>query len=289
LEDPYRLGRIHGLLAVSTENILVSAVFGEENRDWFDDGREYHKNNTVCEQRVRVAAESTRKRSGLVAGQVYSMFFDVSEVTDAAPISDEIKEIASEAGRHVPVADTTLVSRFPLIEVKGKNAAEATRIIARHLDEARAQGWVTTGQVSFFVDNWRNEYELTRGGEKTMMQFDMRPSLFTDSRMNLLMLTLHAADAKLEEAIQRFEMFESAKIAGLPDPVEFEKKVRKLTLRVGLAVAVIAAIVAIIVSRSFVIGALAALVGFLCGARWTQTQLRAEYKSRIDKISASHG
>ena len=200
VDDPVRLGPIHKLLAPGVEMMFVSSVFGKKDHQWYDHGRKYHHNDRVCEQLVRLPVGLQPKSSKLQAGGIYSVFFDISELSDSAPISDTIRQMASDAASSVPVPDAAFVSRFPLMEVRGSDAAEAARVIAAHLTEAKAEGW-QLGRAFALVDGWRNDYELTKGSEKTVMRFDMRPTLFAD-RLELTTLTLLAGDPKLEEMIR---------------------------------------------------------------------------------------
>jgi hypothetical protein len=185
-----------------TEKLLISAIFGEADLEWFDAGRKYHKNETICEQRVRLG--NRVKRPGAKPGETHTIFFDISELTPDAPIPDAVKELFMRFASQVPVPDVTLVSRFPLIEVQAKNAADAARIIAGHLRAAEDQGW-KTGDARALVDDWRNEYELTRENEKTVMQFDMRPCLASDSPLNLTVHTLMVTKPTGEQTLPNFE------------------------------------------------------------------------------------
>jgi hypothetical protein len=202
VSDPRRLGALHALLAPITEKFLISIVYGKENVQWFDAGRKYHENDTICEQRVRLGVRV--KPTWAQPGATYSMFFDISELTHEAPIPDAVKQLLMKGAMQMPLPDTTLVSRFPLIEVRAKKAVEAARVIRGHLKAAEAEGW-TLGAGRALVDNWRNDYELTKGTEKTVMQFDMRPCLLSDSPLNLTVLTLLATNPKFEEALREFE------------------------------------------------------------------------------------
>jgi hypothetical protein len=199
VDDPVRIGPIHKLLAPGVEMMFVSSVFGKKDSQWFDHGRKYHHNDRVCEQLVRLPVGLQPKLSNARAGGIYSVFFDISELTDSAPISDKIKQMASDAASSLPVRDATFVSRFPLMEVKARDAAEAARLIAAHLMKAKAEGW-QLGQAFALVDGWRNDYELTKGAEKTFMRFDMRPMMFANT-LELTALTLLAGNPKLEEMI----------------------------------------------------------------------------------------
>ena len=80
----------------------------------------------------------------------------------------------------------------------------AKRTIAGYLAQAHAEGW-RIGSARALVDDWRNEYELTKGEEKTVMRFDMRPMLTTSSRLDLVALTLIAGTSKLDEVIRNFQ------------------------------------------------------------------------------------
>ena len=55
------------------------------------------------------------------------------------------------------------------------------------------------------VDDWRNDTELTKGDEKTVFRFDMRPMLTSASRLELVALTLIAGTPKLEQVIKNFD------------------------------------------------------------------------------------
>jgi hypothetical protein len=217
VDDPCRLGAMHALLAPMTEKCLVSSIYGQENVQWFDAGREYHKNGTICEQRVRLGDRVNPKPTWARPGKTYLVFFDISELTHEAPIPDTVKGLLMKGALQMPLRDATLVSRFPLIEIRAKNAAEAARIIAGHLRAAEAQGW-KAGRATALVDNWRNEYELTRGNEKTVMQFDMRPCLLSDSPLNLTGLTLLAVNPQLETGLREFENLARPKPPPLPTP-----------------------------------------------------------------------
>src|SRR5437016_5963484 len=83
VDDPRRLGRIHPLLAPSMEHALISGIYGEKDRDWFDAGRRYHKDNAVCEQLIRVSRNP--KPDWAKPDHTYSMFFEICQLTDSAP------------------------------------------------------------------------------------------------------------------------------------------------------------------------------------------------------------
>src|SRR5438309_2354326 len=93
VDNPIRFRAMHALLAPMTEKFLVSSIYGEENRDWFDAGRKYSKNDTICEQRVRLAADRKPKQAWTQPGETYSMFFDISELTHEAPIPAGVKQL----------------------------------------------------------------------------------------------------------------------------------------------------------------------------------------------------
>lgn len=219
-DDPVRLGPIHKLVAAQVEMFLVSSLFGQQDRQWFDHGRKYHNNGAICEQLVRLALGLQPKPPHAAADRIYSVFFDISQLSDSAPISGEIKQMYSDAAPNIRVPDTAFGSRFPLIEVKGRDAAEAARIISAHLTQAKSQGW-EVGSAMALVDDWRNEYELTKANQKTVMRFDMRPSLFGDSRLNLTALTLLAGSSKLEGVIRRFAALQSWPKAFAAEGIKF--------------------------------------------------------------------
>src|SRR6266404_3031265 len=155
-DSPFRLGPVHTVLAPIIEKALISVLFGTQ--DWVDQGRTYHNNRRVCEQRVR-----------LPSGQLKPVFFDISEITTEAPLADNVRAMFSNAAKELPVPDSTFVSRFELTTVKSSSAMEAARIIAGYLAQAQASGW-TVGSARALVDDWRNEYELIKDGEKTVMR-----------------------------------------------------------------------------------------------------------------------
>jgi hypothetical protein len=204
VDDPCQIGRMHSLLAPMTEKMLVSVIYGKENRDWFDAGRDYHKNGAICEQRVRLDTRAKPKQSWAQPGHTYSMFFDISGLTQDAPIPEDVRQLFMRLASKIPVPEASVASDFPIIEVQAENAVEAARVISRHLRAAEAKGW-KVGRAFALLDNWRNEYELTRGNEKTVMQFDMRPCLLSDSPLNLTMLTLIVTQPNGEQALREFE------------------------------------------------------------------------------------
>jgi hypothetical protein len=71
-----------------------SLLFGTQQ--WTDEGRTYHRNEKVCEQRVR-----------LPSGEIKPVFFDISELTTQAPLADEVREQAAKA------ALSPVISRRP--------------------------------------------------------------------------------------------------------------------------------------------------------------------------------
>jgi hypothetical protein len=202
VDDPRRLGRIHPLLAPSIEHALVSGIYGNKDTDWFDAGRRYHKGNSVCEQLIRVSRNP--KPDWAKPDHTYSMFFEISQLTDSAPVPDEFRESAAEATLKMPVPDGSFVSRFPLTAIKAHDAKEAARIIAGYLAQAQAGGW-RVDSARALVEEWRNEYDLMKGDDKTTFRFDMRPMLTSSSRLDLVALTLIAGTPKLEEVIKNFE------------------------------------------------------------------------------------
>ena len=182
VEKAFQLGSVNPLLARDVEWALVSLLFRE---DWSPVERLYHKQGQVFEWRIK-----------LQSGDVLPVFFDISQVNDSAPVSDAVRQKFNQRSDDVPVPDTTLVSRFPLIKVEARSAAEAADFISDHLERAVRQGW-QLGSAMALADGWRNDYDLTRGSEKTKMSFDMRPCLVLNS-MDLTMLTLMAGKRRGE-------------------------------------------------------------------------------------------
>ena len=183
VDDPFRLDHVHPLLAKEVEGALVSTIFN--STDWSPGERLYHKNGQVFEWRIK------RK-----SGDIDSVFFDISQVNNSAPLSEAARQEYVQRSDTIPVPDTTLVSRFPLTKVEARSAAEAADFISSHIERAVRDGWQrSTAMV--LVDGWRNDYVLTRGDEKTMMSFDMRPCLVLD-RLELTILTLSPGSRKGE-------------------------------------------------------------------------------------------
>jgi hypothetical protein len=206
LDSPYQLGPIHPLLAPAIERVLISIFFGDKDKDWFDAGRRYHKSNAICEQLIRVSR--TSKQDWLNPEQVYPMFFDISQLSYSAPVPEELRKEGIEAALRINVPNASFVSRFPLTTVKARDAKEAARTIAGYLAQAQAEGW-NVGASRVLVENWRNEYDLTKAQEKTVFRFDMRPTLISSSRLQLAALTSVAGTTKLEEVIRNFDRFQS--------------------------------------------------------------------------------
>jgi hypothetical protein len=197
IDDPYRLAPAHPALGAASQKMLISHVYGEQNKDWFDAGRTYHAND-ICEQKIR-----------LPSGQMRSVFFDESALDYSIPIPEKFRGTFEQAATNLPVPDTQLVSRFPLIEVKANTAAKAGKIVATHLSRAKEQGWKMV-RGTFFVDGWRNDYELVRADESTVMSFDMRPALLADSKLRLITFTAFDSVEAVEQVAARFEAMKAA-------------------------------------------------------------------------------
>src|SRR5207253_5045954 len=96
----------------------------EKDQDWFDHGRSYLNDGRVCEQRILLSSNVTPKAAWALPGHVYSIFFEISELTEAAPVPDELKEVASAILAEKVVSDVSFVSRFPLVAVKATDSKE---------------------------------------------------------------------------------------------------------------------------------------------------------------------
>src|ERR1017187_6541082 len=128
VDHPFQLGLVHPLLAPSVEQAVVSLLF--QSQDWSPVQRLYHKNDQVFEWRIK-----------LKSGEVRPVFFDIHEVNDTAAVRDDIRRRFNERSDVVSVPDATLVSRFPLIKVEARSAAEAADFISTHLKRAAGDGW----------------------------------------------------------------------------------------------------------------------------------------------------
>lgn len=182
-DNPVRLGRVNNMLASCVESAVVSVLFGPQN--WTGVERRYHRNGRVFEWRIR-----------RVSGQVLPVFFDISQLSLTAPVSEEVRQEFNKHADNIPVPNTTLISRFPLIKMEARSAAEAADFISSHLVRAAGDGW-EIGQKIALADGWRNDYYLTRGNETTTMSFDMRPCLMLN-HLELTMLSL-AAGPQVDE------------------------------------------------------------------------------------------
>ena len=188
VDSPLYLDHVHPLLASSVERAVVSLLF--QSQDWTPVERLYHNNGQIFEWRIE------RK-----SGDVLPVFFDISQVNDSAPVSDAVRQQFNQRSDAIPVPDTTLVSRFPLIKVEARSAAEAADFISDHLERAVRQGW-QLGNAVAMADGWRNDYELTRGSEKTKMSFDMRACKVLNT-LDLTMLTLMAGKRQGETFVHQ--------------------------------------------------------------------------------------
>lgn len=188
VDDPFHLDRVHPLLAYAVEWSVVSLLF--QSRDWSPVERLYHKNGKVFEWRIKRKSDD-----------VLPIFFDISEVNDSAPVSEMVRQQLLQRSDNVRVPDATLVSRFPLIKVEARSAAEAADFISDRLERAAGEGW-QLGSCWALIDGWRNDYELSRGGEKTKMSFDMRPCLVLNNA-DLTVFTLMAGKRRGETFVKQ--------------------------------------------------------------------------------------
>jgi hypothetical protein len=84
-------------------------------------------------------------------------------------------------------------SQNEIIKIEALSAVDAARQILSHLNAARAQGW-TTGDAHALIDGWRNEYNFTKNGEKTVLAFDLRPTFkFVRDTLELTIATMTVA------------------------------------------------------------------------------------------------
>jgi len=272
LDDPYRLAATHPTLGAASQKMLISRIYGEQNKDWFDHGRTYLPNK-ICEQKIR-----------LPSGQIRNVFFDESALDYAIPIPEQFRGALQRAAANIPVPDAHLVSRFPLIEVKASTAAEAGRIIVTHLSKAKAQGWIK-GIGRLFVDGWRNEYDLTRGNEKTVMSFDMRPALIADSRLNLMMFSSLDSLEAVDEVARRMK---SVKEPGNVVEVH-SRRILVVSLRFASVAALVGGAVGFFVSHSFAGTFGTAVVGFAAILAWCQKAIRDEAVARGLELRVRRG
>ncbi len=188
IDSPFYVDHVHPILVSSVERAVVSLLF--KSQDWTPVERLYHNKGQVFEWRIK-----------LTSGDVVPVFFDISQVNDLAPVSDAVRQEFNQRSHTVPVPDATLISRFPLIKVEARSAAEAADFISDHLERAVRQGWQVENAM-VMADGWRNDYDLTRGSEKTKMSFDMRSCLVLN-RADLTILTLMAGKRRGETFVQQ--------------------------------------------------------------------------------------
>lgn len=252
IEDPFRLEPMHPAAGELFEMQIISEVFGEKNQDWFHHQRLSHP-NSICEWQIR-----------LHSGQIRKMFFDESRFTYSIPLPDIAQEILENAAAKRPVPDATLISRFPLIEVRAKTAADAGRIVLTHVNEAQSQGW-TTGKMYFFVDGWRFDQELFRGSEKTVMMFDMRPARVNAAGTDIISFCACGSFEAIDQVERRMKEANAAKGPFAARHLKFNWKP---IARFGSITAGVAGVIALVVSQSVVTAVEIALVAFVLMIAW---------------------
>jgi hypothetical protein len=91
-----------------------------------------------------------------------------------------------------------------IIEITAKSAKEAALQIVQYLNQARADGW-TTGNAFALIDGWRNEYQIEKGDQKSVLKFDMRPTLKNVPSHQITMMTMVAAadDPDIEKKLSQ--------------------------------------------------------------------------------------
>src|SRR5436309_13037341 len=151
---------MHPVAGEIFEIMIISNIFGKQDEDWFHHERLSHPNH-ICEWQIR-----------LNSGQIRGVFFDESRFTDSIPLPDKLGEILEDAAAKRAVPDATLISRFPLIELRAKTAADAGRIVLTHVNEARSQGW-RRGNLYLDGGSRRFDQELFRGRETPTMMADI--------------------------------------------------------------------------------------------------------------------
>jgi len=245
-KDPFRLDAMHPVAGELFEMQIISNIFGEKDKDWFYHQRIPHANH-ICEWQIR-----------LNSGQRRSVFFDESRFTYSILLPDRAREILESAATRRAVPDATLVSRFPLIEVRAKTAADAGRIVLTHINEARSQGW-TRDKMHGFVDGWRFDQELFRGGEKTVMMFDMRPARVHLSGMDLAMFCALDSFEAIDQLEQRMESY-PASASAVPLRVVLRNVFSKGNLKHAVLIGAVAGAIVLFATHSITSALLAALL-----------------------------
>ncbi len=260
VEDPFRLDAMHPVAGELFEMQIISNIFGEKDKDWFYHQRIPHSNH-ICEWQIRLNSDQTR-----------SLFFDESRFTYSIPLPDRAREVLESAAARRPVPDATLISRFPLIEVGAKTAADAGRIVLTHINEARSQGW-TRGNMYFFVDGWRFDQELFKGSEKTVMMFDMRPA-----RAHLSNLTLFCALDSFEaiDQLERRMQTSNMPAAAIPLRVLLRNLFSKAVLKFAALIGAAAGAVVLFASHSIVDALVAAIIVPVVMCLWALVKVRDE-------------
>jgi hypothetical protein len=249
--DPFRLGAMHPAAGELFEIQIVEKVFGEKDKDWFYHSRLAHS-NSIWELQIR-----------LNSGQIRSLFFDESGFAYSVPLPEEIREILQNAATRRPVPDTTLVSRFPLIEVRAITASDAGRLVVTHVNEAIQQGW-SIGNMYFFVDGWRFDQDLFKGREKTVMSFDMRPVKAHLSGTDLINFCSCRSLEVIDQIERRMKSSEGDDKPPVAPQVTFNWKPMVLAAsRFGGIGAIVMGTLTLLLSHSFVNAVELALVGFV--------------------------
>jgi hypothetical protein len=102
----------------------------------------------------------------------------------SSPLQQQVKQISF----------SPKTSDESIIQIDAKSGKDAALQIVQHLNQARADGW-TTGKAFALIDGWRNEYQIEKGNQKSILAFDMRPALKNVPSYEITMMTMIAAVA----------------------------------------------------------------------------------------------
>lgn len=116
-----------------------------------------------------------------------------------SPTQQPPEQISSSPVAHSKSPDGTI------IEINAKSAKDAALQIAQYLKQARADGW-TTGKAFALIDGWRNEYQIEKGDQKSILTFDMRPTLKNVPSNEVTIMTMIAAvdNPEIEKNLSQF-------------------------------------------------------------------------------------
>ena len=108
IDDPYRLAATHPILGVASQKMLISHVYGEQNKDWFDNEHKY------------IQMRSTSRRS-VSRQQIRRVFFDESALDYSIPLPRLPRRFQRACGQSLRPGHPTYIA-LPIHRGKGDGA-----------------------------------------------------------------------------------------------------------------------------------------------------------------------